>query len=124
MLDDNGLSVITVKKPDLLEHLRTNREQHRGVFLEALEGFRVQFIKELDSMLADAKAGRDYRRVVNLVEPQDHTRDYDRVIRMLEMSISDQVKISEAEFAQYVLDDWGWKGQFLATSSNYTGKKY
>lgn len=123
MLDDSGMSVITVKKAELLETIKKNREEHRNIFLEAQKGFREQFISELDKMLADARAGKDFRLHVGLAVPQDHTKDYDRIIRMLEMSIADEVKITEQEFTQYVQDEWGWKRDFIGTSNNYTVTK-
>lgn len=120
---ENGLSVIRVEKADLLAALKENLKEHRTLFLEAQEGYRAAFIKELDEMLADARAGRNYRKVVALVEPQDHTKDYQRIIRMLEMTVSEQIPISEQEFAWYVLDDWAWKGQFVVTSNAYSNSR-
>jgi len=119
MIEENGLSVVTVKKEELLKELKKNLEGHRKMFLEAQAGFRTAFIKELDSMLEDARAGRSYRKMVMLEEPQDQSAAYARVIRMLEMCIKDTISITEQEFAQYVLDDWSWKKQFLATSNRY-----
>ncbi len=65
--------------------------------------------QELDQMLADARAGKSIRRVVNLLEPQDHTADYDRTIAMLEMCVDEQIEITSAEFDCYVMDNWAWK---------------
>lgn len=115
-----NMNSINVKKIDLLTTLRENREKHRTIFLEATEGYREAAIKELDAMLEDAKAGRKIRRSLTLVEPQDQTRDYDRAIRMLEMSQDDVIELEEHDFAQYVLDDWAWKRQFLLSNSAYS----
>lgn len=71
-------------------------------------------------MLDEAKAGKQIRRSLALVEPQDQTRDYDRAIRMMEMSQDEVVELEEHDFAQYVLDDWSWKRQFLLSNSNYS----
>ena len=118
---DHG-SGVTVKKVELLTELRKNRGAHRGLFEEAQKGYREDVIKELDSMLAEARKGGNIRRKVSLVEPQDHSKDYDRVIRMLEMCTKDEVFINEQEFQQYVQDDWGWKQEFTAQASNYTNR--
>lgn len=123
MLDENGLSVITVKKAELLGALKKNSALHRDVFVEAQAGYREAVIRELDAMLAEARQGKQIRRNVQLVEPQDHTRDYSRVIAMLEMCVNEEVKISEAEFGQYVLDDWGWKAQFATSTQSYLNKR-
>jgi hypothetical protein len=122
MMDDSGTAGITVNKLELLTALKANRETHRRVFLEAQKGYREDVIQELDRMLQEAREGRRIRRAVELVEPQDHTKDYDRVIRMLEMCTKEEIFITENEFAQYVQDDWGWKQQFIGSTSNYTNR--
>jgi hypothetical protein len=120
MMAENGMTGVTVKKDELIAALKKNRESHRSLFLEAQNGYREQAIKELDAMLAEARRNEPIRRQVTLVEPQDHTKDYDRALRMLTMSVSDTVFISEQEFACYVEDDWGWKNAFVAQTSNYS----
>ncbi len=119
MFNENGLSIITVQKKELLGFLKNNRAEHNGYFLKAQEGYKKQFIMELENSLAEAKAGRNFRRSVSLDAPIDHTRDYDRIIKMLEMSVKDEVQITEREFSQYVQDDWAWKHDFIATNSSY-----
>jgi hypothetical protein len=114
------MNYVKVNRNELLDVVRKNREQHRKIFEEAIEGYRSAAIKELDAMLNEAKAGKRIRRTVSLVEPVDQTREYNKVIRMLEMSTEDVIELQEHEFSQYVLDDWGWKGQFLASNSAYS----
>ena len=117
-----GMSTVTVKKDQLLEVLKSNREGHRGVFLAAQRGYRDAMIKELDTMLLDAREGRAIRRQISLPEPQDYTAAYDRVIRMLEMSVDDTITLTEADFAQYVMDDWDWTLPFRASTALYAGR--
>lgn len=119
MLDKAGNSVVTVKKADLLAVMKENLGKHRAIFEEAWAGYRMQAIKELDEMGAEAKAGKRIRRSIELVEPKDQSRDYTRVIRMLEMSVDEEIRVTETEFAQYVLDDWQWKHQFETISNSY-----
>lgn len=110
---------ITVKKDELLAKMKTNRDNHRGVFEKAQEVYRAQIIKELDQMLDDAKQGRKIKRMVMLPEPEDHTSDYDRVIAMLEMSVDDEIDLAEHDFQQYVLDHWAWERSFASNTSSY-----
>ncbi len=77
-------------------------------------------VAELETMLGDAKAGRRIRRSVQLPEPRDHTRDYDRVILMLELAETERITLSEQEFSCFVLDEWGWRSDFLSTSAPYS----
>ena len=117
---ESGRSGVTVKKSDLLTKLKHNRSAHRALFVAAYEGFKTAAIKELQGMLSDAMGNRDVRLHLALEVPQDHTKDYDRAITMLEMAVKDEIFIDDREFAQYVMDDWGWKEQFVGTSSRYT----
>ena len=111
---------ITVDKGALLAILRENREHHRAIFEEALEGYRTRAVKELEAHVERIKIGKVERVSVNLPVPEDHTRDYDRVIRMLEMHLADQVVLDEHTFQNYVEDDWSWTRQFLMSSSPYS----
>lgn len=119
---NKGLSYVTVNKEVLLEHIRTNRNGHRDMFLKAIEGYRAAVIKELEMSLALAKEGKSFRRVIELEEPRDHTKDYDRIIKMLELSLSKEIEITEDQFQMYVMDEWGWKDQFISTASSYLAK--
>jgi hypothetical protein len=110
---------VKVKKEELLTLLMSNRNAHRGEFEKAQEGYRKRMIEELDQMLEDAKAGRKIQAYVALPEPQDHTKDYDRVIKMVEMSVDPVLELDGTMFAQFVMDDWAWKAEFTATNSYY-----
>jgi hypothetical protein len=110
---------VKVKRLALLEKLQSNRKVHRDIFLKAQEGYRKRVIQELDQMLAEARAGKPIRVVINLPQPQDHTPDYDRVIAMLEMSVEDEVQIMAQEFDMYVMDNWAWKPMATTTNARY-----
>jgi len=116
---DNKGSCVSVKKSDLMDALTKNMAAHRNLFLKAQEGFRVEVIKHLDEMLKDARAGKSISLVVDLPTPIDQTKDYARVIRMLEMCTQDVVIVSEQEFNQYVMDDWSWSHNVGTTNSSY-----
>jgi len=91
------MKTVRLKRDQLLEILRENRKNHRDGFLEALEGYREQAIAELEKMLEEAKDKKRIRRTVTLAEPMDQTKDYDRVIKMLEMSIDEEVELERIE---------------------------
>lgn len=111
--------LITVPKDQLIEILMENRDKHREVFLAALEGYREHVLKWLSKTTREARAGRLPSLGFAGMPPGDHTRDYDRLIRMLQMHIGDTYELDRRDYAQYVDDDWAWKSQFLDTSSVY-----
>lgn len=114
------MNAIKVTVSALLATVKENREKHRTIFLEAQTGYREAVIKELDSMLADARNGKRIRRSVTLVEPMDQTNDYDRVIRMLDMTCDKEILLEESDFRAYVLDEWNWKVRFNASNVGYS----
>ena len=105
---------------DLQRKIQENLKQHRTIFLEAQDGYRAATISMLDERLREARSGKKISRVAFLSEPEDHTRDYERVLKMLEMCTEDFVELNEDEFAQYVMDDWRWKHSFLLSNSAYS----
>ena len=114
------MNIVKIKKADLLKVLKENRAAHRKIFEEALVGYKKKVIELLDKKLQEARTGIRVRMVFNLIEPQDQTKDYDRAIRMLEMSIEKVIELSEQDFKAYVMDDWSWKFQFLSSNSAYS----
>lgn len=115
-----AMNAINVKREALLDILKTNRESHRAIFIEAQAGYRTAVIEQLDSMLADARAGKLIRRSVTLIEPMDQTKDYDRAIQMLAMSVDDVVNLEEHDFQCYVMDEWSWKKQWTLSNAGYS----
>jgi hypothetical protein len=113
---------VKVKRLKLLATIKKNRKAHRDLFLKAQEGYRKDMIEELDRMLKDAKDGKQIRRAVIMPEPQDHTPDYDRVIAMLEMSVDTVIELDADSFDNYVMDNWAWRANALATNTMYAAK--
>ena len=113
------MKTVKVNTKTLLEKVRKNRDEHRKVFEKAYTGFRVAVIKQLDEMTVAAKAGRRFPLHFSLIEPIDQTREYDRAIEMLDMSVDEVTELSQSEFAQLVMDDWSWKKQFTDSTAAY-----
>ena len=113
------MNTVKVKREELLTKVRANLDAHRKLFLKAQANYRELIIEELDRMLAEAKAGRKIRRSIDLVQPRDHTSDYDRVIMMLETSVDDTIVLDANEFDQYVRDVWAWTHYDAITLGEY-----
>lgn len=110
---------MTATKTEVLKILEDNRARHRRVFEDAIKGYREEAIRELDERIQALKNGKLPSLRIGLIAPQDHTRDYDRVIRMIKMDHGDTWVMTETEFAQYIEDDWDWKRQWLISNSGY-----
>lgn len=110
---------IRVNKSELLKIMKANLASHYDQFIKAQEGYRGLVVHKLDEALRDARTGREIRTHISLVAPEDHTKDYQCVIGMLELSLDDEINLGQREYAQYVDDEWGWKEEFVRTSTMY-----
>lgn len=114
-----GLHTVRVERAALIERIQTNRDDHRKIYEEAMEGWKKAVTEELERMYQDALKGKDYRLRINLVRPDDHTDEYDSVLELLEMSLDDEFELTYQEFNNFVLDKWGWQNDFLTMSASY-----
>jgi len=112
---------VTVKKDALLDILTSNREAHRQLFLEAQEVYREKVIEALDERLQAVRRGDRVSTFFNLPEPRDFTDAFDRAISMVQWNVGETIELSEHDFQRYVLNDWEWAQQFVASTQLYTG---
>lgn len=111
---------VEVDRDEFIARVSENRDNHRGVFEEALDGFHESLMAELERRVHDLKRGRVIDQYIGLPVPEDHTDDYDRILTMAEMSIDDTITLTEDEFAMYVMDQWRWKDAFNDSTLIYT----
>lgn len=116
---------IKVNKAKLIETLKHNRAEHRGLFLEAQTKYRAVAIYSLDLQLKKARDGSSFElsSLTSLQAPEDHTNEYDRSLQMLEMSVDDEIVITTQEFANYVQDIWSWSRNWGASNLRYVDNK-
>jgi hypothetical protein len=110
---------ITVDKQNLIDIITANRDNHRAKFVEAFEKFKVEVEKNLADRLKEIRKGTVPSLNFALPVPVDHTRDYNRIIRMLELSVDEHIVLSERDAQMYVMDQWDWSAQFAASTANY-----
>lgn len=111
---------VKVKRDELVTIMTENRDRHREIFEEAVEGYRTEAVRLLEEHIDRIKNGSLIRVAVSIPMPEDHTSDYDRVIKMATMSVDDQLELTDLDFTYYVMDNWHWKRQWLTTNSAYS----
>lgn len=124
---------VRINKGELLDIVRSNLEKHQAEFEAAVSGYREKLTEELDKRLtrlrdeglAVSDLDRQSRWSLQTLyqkfpAPESHTEEYERVIRMLELSVDDEIELTASSFEQLVMDEWGWKGAFAATNSRYS----
>jgi uncharacterized protein YifE (UPF0438 family) len=116
-----GMREVKVRRSDLLGKVKANREKHKSNYEKAIAVYKQEAVEAIQKLLDDAKAG-DIRHGVSLVKPEQHLEEYDQAIQMLEMSVDDEVRLDQSEFAQYVMDKWAWARAFENTTMSYASK--
>jgi hypothetical protein len=113
---------VRIKKEQLVQIVKKNRQEHREIFLKAQEKYREVAIALLDRQLKAAREGKPFMlaEFIHLVQPEDHSQDYDRALRMLELEVDDVVTLTMPEFANLVQDQWNWSRQWATNTSRYT----
>lgn len=120
MLNEHGASTVKVKKAELLDALKRNRDGHKAAYEESFAGYLEELRTRLANAVVQAGKGIDTRgTIVSMETPTSHLKEYERAIRMLEMSVGTEVEVSEGSFRQLVLDEWDWKHKFMTVSSSY-----
>jgi hypothetical protein len=120
------MDIIKVKKDDLLKVLKENRKKHKADYFEAVKAYRVKaadlFTKELEKIVQ----GEEFNPYINnLQKPTNHVKEYDLIIKMVEMGVDDIIKLQQGEFNQLVMDEWNWRSSFQSTvysNTSYFGQ--
>lgn len=114
-----GMSIIADRQ-EVLTALRANRETHAQIVAEAREGYVAKAREALERRLGEIREGKVVALTFSLKPPQDHTRDYDTVIRMLEMHKDDIYALSAEQVRCFIEDRWDWTQEFLVGSAHYS----
>jgi hypothetical protein len=89
-----GDSVVHVKRTELLDRIKANRETHRAEFEKAWTGYEAAVRAWFEEKIGEIHRGRiPTTTAFTGPVPQDHTDDYDRVIDMLEMEVRTELEI-------------------------------
>jgi len=100
----------------LLEIVRENEKQHEAMVADARKGYCEQAMEACAGFLKELESGKTIRVYLSLRAPEDHTRDYQRAIKMLELTEQSQIELTERDFAQLVDDDWEWTESWVASN--------
>lgn len=122
---NNGKNImrnVKIEKRRLLDTIKENLNKHVNDYNESVEDYKVLVLKINQNNLKLAKTGdiakfRDIKGIP--AAPQSYESSYQRAIKMLEFEVEDVVEIDETTFNQLVLDEWGWKDNFVAASAFY-----
>lgn len=115
------MNSVKMNREELLKIVKENATKHVSEYAESVEDYKVGVVKVAKANLKMANSGDisnfNFQRMP--AAPVSYTDNYNRAIRMLELSVEDVIEVEEHVFNQLVLDEWGWKQQFVAQSALY-----
>jgi fibronectin type 3 domain-containing protein len=113
---------VKMDRKELLKIVKENATKHVADYDEAVADYKVAVVKlaKANLKLANTADLNEFRKIKSLPQsPTNYAENYTRAIRMLELSVEDTIEVEEHVFNQLVLDEWGWKQQFVAQSALY-----
>lgn len=112
---------VSCKTEELLEKIRENKSAHAAIVEEAKRGFAEKARAVLEAHLSKLESGALKELRISLASPRDHTREYETIIKMLELHRSSHIELNADEVRMFVEDQWDWTEEFLQTNSMYSG---
>lgn len=113
---------VKVHRGELLEAIKANRTKHVAEYNEAVEDYKLVAIKVAKENLKLANSGvlDTIAKVRSMpAAPTSYEAEYNRAIRMLEMSVETEIELEDDVFNQLVMDEWSWKRQFSVSNMAY-----
>ena len=113
---------VKMNKTELLEIVRQNKTKHVTEYEEAVVDYKALAVKVAKDNLKLANSG-DLEKIKETksmpTPPTSYENDYQRAIRMLELSVEDIIELEDDVFNQLVLDEWSWKRHFTVSNATY-----
>jgi len=142
MLDRHDERTINANVGEVLIALHANLTEHKEIVAEARLGYvekcKIEVVKAMNTLSGlGAKLGEgevlDLLPIIFVISPpKDHSREFETVIKMLELHQNAHVKTSgepkatielkATDVQRFVLNDWGWMDSFLLSNSVYSAK--
>lgn len=115
------MQTVKIKRNELYNAVTKNLTQHKKDLHLAKKERRQKIVDRMNIEIAKILEDGDYQPPTNvsIVQVPDHSGDYQRVIRMVDMSVEDVIELTAREFDQYIMDNWNWKDIFNETIMSY-----
>lgn len=110
---------VKVSKTNLLKSLLENARNHERNVIELRDERGNQIVSWMEVSLDNLAVRGIAPKMKHFPEVPDHSSDYQRAIKMVELSEDDVIELSASEFDQYVMDNWSFKHDLFSTSQFY-----
>lgn len=128
------MKTVKVGRDELLTTVRLNFEKHKADYNEAVDDYKVLVVKlakdnakiaKVNVKMANAFRIKDIKHFSNVPSaPVHYSKEYERAIKMLEMSVESEIDLEEEIFNQLVMDEWSWKHHFVGANMSTKALAY
>lgn len=95
---------VLVKRDDLAAEIKSAVARIKAAHEKAMKKYRSDVVAACEKALKDAKAGKDVDRYHNIHEPSMSLSRHETVLKMLSMSIEDEIYMTREDFERVVMD--------------------
>lgn len=117
-------SNVTVNKSEILDILKTNRDNHIKIYNESIDGFKIKTREKFEEKLKSLADGKIDNLSINISKPENHAKDYDAAIRMIELHTNHTIELNSQDFNNLILDDWQWRRTWITHLSEFSNTAY
>jgi hypothetical protein len=99
-----GSRKINVKKLDLINKIKENKQNHIKEYEKAVVAYKEAALKQLAELTEKVNGGA-LNISLDLVTPVNNAENYDKIVEMFEWEVNDVVELEQKEFIEYVQDE-------------------
>lgn len=119
----SGRNSVNVSRKDLLAKLKENVVIHKKDYEEALLGYKIKLIEDLNNKLKEV--GNSTPETITKIHPVSFSRpasyekEYNEIIDMMEASVDEVINLDGPSFRSYFKNEWSWSDSFNASATMY-----
>ena len=125
------MKTVRISIDDLKVKLEENLALHDEVYEEAIENYWKTVGKAFKEQVVIAEETIRKRNIehgginlyVSINAPTSNREAYEDALAMLSYETRDIVELSHNEFKSYILNQWDWSNQFLASNALYASQE-
>ena len=114
------MQTVRIEVATLKRKIEENKTKHVTDYQAAVSSWQTETAKLLKKNAKLVLAGAlDHPWSGVDIKPTSHEDDYSVVLKMLECEHDSVIELTQMEFRQYMMDEWGWKHAFTASTTKY-----
>jgi len=117
-----GSRSISVKKQQLIDKIKENKENHIKEYAEAIVAYKEEALKQLAEQTKRVEdGGLDAK--LDLITPINNAENYDKIIEMFTWEVEDIVVLEQSEFIEYVQDETDFAVRAKMSNTFYSSSR-